>query len=194
MVRASTTAAILDEVIRRAVIPDLKDRGFRRSGVTFRRSLASCIQVLNVQAGQRSMAGQFTVNIGVFFPAAHAEIRELLGWAPGRAGPSEPECTVRRRVGGLLGVEDKWWSLSPSECDRVVDEVRSVTRDVALPSLDRCSDAAVARQEASGPQAIALALMLGDVEGAQRRARQDLADAPQATLVHAWARARGLVP
>jgi hypothetical protein len=106
MVGASATAAILEDVIKRAVVPDLKNRGFRRSGSTFRRSLTGCIHVVNVQAGQRSMTGQFTLNIGVFFPAAHAEVRELLRWDPGRSGPSEPECTVRRRVGTLLGVED----------------------------------------------------------------------------------------
>jgi hypothetical protein len=194
MVRANAAAAILEGVVKRALVPDLKQRGFRRSGSTFRRSLTDCIQVVNVQAGRRSLEGKFTLNVGVFFPAAHAEVRDLLRWDPGPGGPSEPECTVRRRVGELLGVEDHWWSLSPGQPDRVVDEVRSAVRDIVLPWLDRCSAGAVARYEASGQEAIALALMLGDVEDARHRARQEVLDAPQATALHAWARAKGLVP
>lgn len=194
MAGANAAAAILEEVVKRAVVPELKQRGFRRAGSTFRRSLTGCVQVVNVQAGRRSMEGQFTLNVGVFFPAAHAEVRELLRWDPGPRGPSEPECTVRQRVGALLGVEDHWWSLSPRESDRVVDEVRSAVRDVVLPWLDRCSAGEVARHEASTSQSIALSLMLGDVEDARRRARQSVLDAPQATALHSWTRARGLIP
>jgi hypothetical protein len=193
MARASAAAALLEDVVKRAVLPDLKQRGFRRSGSTFRRSLTGCVHVVNVQAGRRFLEGKFTLNVGVFFPAAHDQVRELLRWDPGPGGPSEHECTVRRRIGELLNVEDHWWTLSPGDCDRVVDEVRLAVRDVVLPWLERCSDGAVARQEASGPQAIALALMLGDVEDARRRARQEISDAPQATALHAWLRARGLV-
>ncbi len=198
MPRESPAATAIEEVIRRAVVPELKPLGFRRAGRTFRRTLRECIQVVNVQSSRWNDAreGQFTLNLGVYFPAAHAEMRDLLRWSPGTAGPTEPECTVRRRIGRLLPSNlDKWWTVRPAEpSDRVVEEVRALLRDPALPWVERVSTLAGARAEADGGPAIALSLLLGDLEAARRLAERALAESPRATALHAWTRARGLLP
>jgi hypothetical protein len=122
----STRATAFDHALRDIAVPALSSRGFRfDGGRSFRRRSGDrqrCA-IINFQLGQRSMAGRFTVNLGVF-----AE-----GDSPGVdvARAREHDCRFDRRtrlgqlvphrfsrlarlpyVGNLFGPRDRWWSFS----------------------------------------------------------------------------------
>lgn len=106
--------------------------GFARSGRTFRRVVeADIAQVIQVQAGQRSLLGQFTINIGVFLPECH---RFFAGNAVSKV--DEADCEIRTRIGQLLPIpEDTWWSHTPL-AGETVGEVQQTVTGYALPFLE----------------------------------------------------------
>jgi hypothetical protein len=70
---------------RRAVHQLLKARGFKRSGMTWRRQQSESLAVLNVQ--KSNWGPEYYVNVGVFF----SELDNV-------SNPKEYECHVRGRV------------------------------------------------------------------------------------------------
>jgi hypothetical protein len=122
----SARASAFDKALREIAVPALSVHGFKFDGSrTFRRVSQDgrICQIINFQLGQRSMAGKFTVNLGIFeqedCPAVSAN------------GANEYDCRTERRtrigaliplrfpklanlpfVGFLYGVPDKWWSFS----------------------------------------------------------------------------------
>lgn len=64
----SETSKTFTQALKNVVVPDLQDRGFVFDGSrTFRRFLPDgSVQIINFQLGLRSLAGKFTVNLGVW--------------------------------------------------------------------------------------------------------------------------------
>jgi len=183
----------IDEIIRQAITPELRARGFRKSGRTFRRSAGQAVAVLNVQSDKWNTAdaGRFTINLGVFFPAVHAAMSP--GWQPSPEGPKEYECTLHARIGELLpGGKDKWWEVRQRDDPRrVIQEVNDAVKRFAIPWLDATSDFDIARAKADGALAVAFALAAGDREGGLRMLRELVQEAtlngrPTAASLSAW--------
>ena len=109
----SRAQRLLDQVIAGSLTPVLRPWGFKKTGHNFRRALAQCTQVVNVQASSWSSAKElrFTVNMGVFYPEVLA-LGPLDRWKPGASGPPEHKCQLRTRLGQFMpGGADKWWTI-----------------------------------------------------------------------------------
>ena len=116
------------EDLRRILAPALKDAGFTFDGRrVFRRRIADCVQIVEVQVGDRFMQGKFTLNLAVYDPktdAADVEpamVREYHcdGKRRQRVGmllpPRFPALQQVPVIGNLFGPKDMWWSANRSE-------------------------------------------------------------------------------
>lgn len=122
-------AKIFDRVLRDIAVPELIDSGFHFDGSrTFRKinRNAAVAQIINFQLGQRSIAGKFTVNFGVFHEGDFSGV--------GFANACEYDCLWAKRtrigqiipsklsplqaipfIGWLFGTPDRWWKFSEDE-------------------------------------------------------------------------------
>lgn len=117
---AKSVIVRLDEV--------LKPLGFERQKETWNRKFGSFVDVVDVQT---SKAGDtITVNAGVVHPDVHAKC-----W--GDSLPKfieEPSCTVRARIGQLIGEKDLWWKLDAAD---VANDVADKVSTRVLPFLEQ---------------------------------------------------------
>jgi hypothetical protein len=208
MAKLSRFAQAVQEVISLALDPLLTPLGFKKARTTYRRTVGTCVQVVNVQSSQfQTVNARFTVNVGVDFPAAR---KLAVGLLPA-AGPSSIGM-LSKRIGSLMpGGCDHWWEVRPGASlndleavlrareddralpvDTVVSEVRAAVRDLALPWLEAHADPRKVQGLGAGRHAIALALMLGDEREARRLAKEHLKRAPGDELLREWAKERGL--
>lgn len=112
------------ENLRRIVAPALVDAGFTFDGRrVFRRRRRDCIQIIDVQAGERFMQGKFTLNLAVYDPKTDAAVeparvreydcdwkrRQRLGLL---VPPRFPTLQTLPIFGRLFGAKDVWWSAS----------------------------------------------------------------------------------
>jgi hypothetical protein len=122
----------------------LSPRGFRRHKHTWNRRTEGLIDVIDVQLS-KSLDGVW-VNIGVMDPEIYA--RAWLTEAPTFA--YDPECTVRSRLGRLMGKGDAFWSLGDPFAG---DEMAVAIESEALPFLERLHEPlALERHLESSPQ------------------------------------------
>lgn len=119
--------ATFDRAVRQLVAPVLVDLGFRGDrGRTFRRVSGdgTAAEIIDFQRGQRSLAGRFTVNLGVFFagdaPAitvGHAREYHCAPARRARLGLLAPPAYPRLAAVPILGVffqpKDTWWRFGP---------------------------------------------------------------------------------
>lgn len=110
--RVSTSAALIDLIVREHVAPLMKRAGYRKTGRNWHRDSPPTVRVVNVQGSSWNCpdSAQFTVNLGLFFPAA----AELASGEP-VAARNVPEyaCTIRQRIGLLMPQRsDMWWTLT----------------------------------------------------------------------------------
>jgi hypothetical protein len=106
----------------------LAPRGFHRQKHTWNRRNAPLIDVIDVQLS-KALDGVFA-NVGVLDPAIYAQA--WLTTAPTFA--YEPQCTVRSRLGFLMGSHDVCWALIDPG---VGDEIAGALESFALPFLER---------------------------------------------------------
>jgi hypothetical protein len=196
----STSADLIDIIVREFVAPPLKLAKFTKTARTWHRDLSHVVQVVNVQGSAWNGPGaRFTLNVGLWFPAVTKLVRDKP--LTSRRVP-EYSCTVRRRIGALMpGGEDHWWDVAGGATDTVGTEVRGAVEDLALPWLARYADPADALAYlrstnyayASPVDGFALALSLNDNELARTLYREWMAslDRPAPALVE-WAEAHGL--
>jgi hypothetical protein len=125
--------------------PLLKERGFRKKGLTFYRQVGGNFALINFQKSTSSTQDfvKFTINLGVFSQRLHAARGDAPQSADETAIPNEIDCHLRTRIGALLPERnDAWWSLfrvgdGPELGAQLVD----ILKKVALPFLDaRTSD------------------------------------------------------
>lgn len=150
----SARASTFDKALREIAVPALQEHGFGFDGSrTFRRLTGSTCQIINFQLGQRSLAGKFTVNLGVFsdgdrpeISAARANDFDCLAERRTRIGALMPGRFPRLAklpyVGFLFGVADKWWPFSADA---------SRTRIAVSGALDRILAHGLGWLNAGGP-------------------------------------------
>ena len=82
--------------------------GYMKSGRSFNKSLDSgLIHVINFQMGKRSLAGKFTINLGVFIPEVYQAI-----WDKEATHINHGNCEIKKRIGFLTPTpKDLWWDL-----------------------------------------------------------------------------------
>lgn len=122
----SARGSAFDKALREIAVPALSAHGFKFDGSrTFRRFSEDghTCQIINFQLGQRSMAGKFTVNLGVFADGDSLDVRV------DRANEYDCRFECRTRIGMLIplrfpklaklpfigflfGIQDKWWSFT----------------------------------------------------------------------------------
>lgn len=125
----------IDEIVKLGLAPLLKEHGFKKKARNFYREHEDRIDLINVQASQFNAGaeGQFTVNVGVYFPAISA-ITDAL---PVKGMPKEYDCTARERI-GLLSSDnrDTWWSVDDSvDTNNMAAELASSVESLCLPWL-----------------------------------------------------------
>ncbi len=190
----------IDQVIGDALAARLKGHGYRRKGRTFHRRSEESVCVVNVQASRwnAGMLGKLTLNLGVYFPALEVPITGGASSDP----PSEPECTLRQRLGGLLPEPgDRWWSVEVGSSPHVLStEVADLWQTFGAPWLDANATLVgtlplLARRDQL--RAAVASMVLGDRAEAERLVRAYVADCPErATIARAraerWAHSVGL--
>jgi hypothetical protein len=116
--------------------------GFERKGPLWNRKAGSIVEVIDVQI---SKAGDTaTINAGVLHPDVYKACwdKEPLGFI------EEPFCTVRARVGELIGEYDLWWPLGDSQTPHTV--IDTLTTHV-LPFLKKMQTPAAMEEFLSTP-------------------------------------------
>jgi hypothetical protein len=176
---------VLDQVIGKSLTPILRPLEFKKTGHNFRRALAHCTQVVNVQASSWSSAEelQFTVNMGVFYPEILA-LGPIDGWKPSPSGPPEYKCQLRARLSQFMpGGEGKWWTIhAGDDAAPVADELMDVFEAYGLPWLEMARSFEDAR-------------LRGDTRVAGAQLASLLASSPAHTAgLRAWAVQQKLMP
>jgi len=123
--------------LQQALAPALKQRGFKKSGATWRRGSGDAIEVLNLQGSQ--WGPSFYVNLGVYFRA--------LG---DRDQPTEYQCHVRTRLDEIVPDRARLHALLDfehpiPESDRA-RELETLVANHGVPWLDTVSTVEGARE------------------------------------------------
>jgi hypothetical protein len=118
----------LNKRFQLAFIDELKARGFRKTGPTWRKSWGDAITVFNLQGSQ--FGPSVYVNLGVYFcPLGELE------------RPNEYQCHLRARLSMLVPDADRLRDLldldRPIPDDVRFTELRHLAVDYALPWLER---------------------------------------------------------
>lgn len=135
----SDIAKRIDAIIKEGLAPLLKKEGFKKKARNFYRELENRIELINIQASKWNEGdeGQFTVNVGVYYP----EISKITDALPVSGMPREYDCTIRERI-GLLTPEnkDRWWEIDSTSNDSEVSaNVANQVQELCLPWLEKMS-------------------------------------------------------
>jgi hypothetical protein len=164
-----SSAKLVNAVVAAGVSARLRAHGFGREGLVFRRKVGAVSDVLQVQIS----GARFVLNLGAYHPEIERLLHERVV-----AKPSEPACTIRRRVGPKGVRRDPWWTIKPGEEDRIAARVVAAIEERALPWFEAAHDLAALSRAAGDdfwtpnlltPAAIALAI--GDSKLAATRVR-----------------------
>lgn len=126
---------LFQQQVKSILTPELKQDGFRQSGMTFRRVTGHVVHIFTIQAS--SYGGQCCVCLGV-----HLDFLPTVGTnqpcEPLKI--SEPECEFRSRL-APEGVSDHWWPYGDSEQDAIsaVSSILELYRLRAAPYFERFS-------------------------------------------------------
>jgi Domain of unknown function (DUF4304) len=116
-----------------AVSKALNPHGFVRDKSSWIRDRGECIDVVDLQKSKDGNA--VTLNIGVL----HRAVYRIAWCKDEKPIPLEPNCTVRSRIGFLMGPHDKWWEISNHSAP---EDIAKAVEEFALPYLDRLADVA----------------------------------------------------
>ena len=199
----SDSGKALDRIAQLGITPLLKQRGFRKTGRTWRRPVPreGAIQVVNLQgsAWNDGVAGHCALNAGIYFAA----MPEWRGIGAVTDRPTEPDCHLRVRPAMLRpGALDTWFEYRADETASLETAAASLAElfvEYAEPWLERFSSLAAARDELvrTGQRwpAAAASLALGDTEGAAALLAEAIAKAPKAfaPTLEAWGNRHSLL-
>jgi Domain of unknown function (DUF4304) len=119
-----------NKLLQAALSQCLKERGFRKTGPTWRSDSTDCVSVLNIQGSQ--WGPSFYINLGVYFRA--------LGTEP---NPNEYDCHIRCRLADLLPQRERLAQILDFEKEVSLSvrsrELEAAVIQYALPWLERCS-------------------------------------------------------
>jgi hypothetical protein len=193
----SEIAKRIDEIIGLELAPYLKTQGFKKAGRNFHRKDEHSIAVINVQAstGNAGEQGQFTLNIGRYFPA----IAELMGTSIASDIPKEYESTIRARIGNVTpNKNDYWWKFSPQVGNYDISkEVLQFVASYAIPWLAKIESPKELYEELLGTfpslAAASVAIFMGNKDEAASIAADLLSKRPMATShINMWAKRNGV--
>lgn len=128
---------MLNDFLKKSIVPTLKERGFAGKGRVLTRAQGDGVQVVEIENGKYndSRRARFTVEIGVCFPQVMETVAQLEKFAyllPYLNKPQVGICHVRERLGMLFDQpEDHWWTVSA-----VTDHVPEPT-EILTPLLER---------------------------------------------------------
>ncbi len=137
---------MIEPILDRYLAPVLKLQDFKRKGRLWNRHLNIVSHVLFVQSGRWSdrTSGHFTVNLGVFLPAAYQAIWGKLPpkWA------RDVDCAINMRIGQVMTEDthainavkgkrrDYWWDFNEStDMERLGAQFADAVTGYALPFL-----------------------------------------------------------
>jgi hypothetical protein len=115
----------------------LEPRGFTLFGTTFHRvNDTQLVEVINLQAGLRRLAGKSAVNLGIYIPEVHLLLGKSSTLEEARANvtPRETECMVRQRLSTLVFGKDIWYDHSDPLADLTIS---GLLLNHALPWFER---------------------------------------------------------
>lgn len=191
----------IDAIIKARLASVMKASGFRKQAKDFRRQFEDRVDVLNVQNSQWNQGeeGQFTVNLGVYFP----QVEELAG--PGlRVGfpegnPKVYQCTVQTRLGKAYSEGAVWWELNANSDNEVV--AADLSNQVELQGLawfEQMSDLSNVMAELNKRhptvKSAVVALHLGNRDEAKDLLNRAIENSGASSWVTGWGRAHGLLP
>jgi len=126
---------VINAILQQYLAPLMKSQGFYRKGQRFWRKNADRIEVLDLQKSQWNSSGQaeFTINMGVFWPAIDAFSEDPVRRLP----PRTSDCTINERIGRLFGDGlDFWWEVhGPGDIVRLGQDLCNKVSSCALPWL-----------------------------------------------------------
>lgn len=165
--RIKVLAARIKEVIAPSLIA--ANFTYEPATRTFRRAFQDCVQIINLQAGVRSLEGRFTVNLAVF----HPQYSDLISTTALPVNPKEYDCLTEFRVRlstlretfltrlfrgrishpntflkwWLVTPSDRWWNFSANEqqVDRSLQSIHQLLMGPGLAWLDQNSNPDVLR-------------------------------------------------
>ncbi len=187
----------IDEIIKVGLAPLLKAHGFKKKARNFYREHEDRIDLINVQASQFNAGaeGQFTVNVGVHFPAISA-----ITDAPSIKGmPKEYDCTARERIGLLSSAnKDTWWSVDNNvDINNIAAELASSVESLCLPWLANMANLEHLKVEAAKKipfVAAGISLYQGNKSEAKAYLEQCIKQKPLAkSRITAWGKKHGLI-
>lgn len=192
----SEIARKIDEIIRRGLADLLKAHGFKKSGRNWHRAEGENWLIVNVQASTSNIgvSGKFTINLGVYVAA----VELLSGQAVIAGKPTEPQATVRERLGVLAHGNDSWWTIEQdSDLNTVAADLVEKMLSLGLPWLHAHLDVsrvAAALENTPSSRAVSASLLAGDRDSAVRRLRSAIENRPAAREHFAkWAAQNGIV-
>ena len=194
----SEIAKKIDRIIKNNLAPGLKLQGFRKNARNFYREHDNRIDVINIQASKwnEGDCGQFTVNIGVYFPS----IANITDDTLVKGLPKEYECTIRSRIGQLTEQnKDFWWSINSSANEAVISsDLASKVESCCLPWLDKMSNLENVKNSLVKSNmafvASGIALYQGNKEEAALYLEQSLIQTPYAQFkIKEWGKKHGLL-
>lgn len=128
-----------DKIIKGGFHDILKPLGFKKKANNFYLKLDTIGQIINVQ---KSAFGNkdnisFTINTGIFVPEYW-----LVFYNYNNKGlpdyPTEPECLIRKRIGGLRNQHDTWYDIKERTDEyQLIAEMRKNLTEFILPYFDR---------------------------------------------------------
>ncbi|MBY3433935.1 DUF4304 domain-containing protein [Rhizobium laguerreae] len=185
----------IDEVITRGFAQFLKGEGFKKSGRNWHRPQGEDWLIVNLQASSSNFGenGKFTVNLGVFVAA----VASMAGQNVIEGKPSEPNATLRARLGELVHGRDHWWEVTAAaNLDMVAADLVEKMQSTGIPWLEFHLDPprlAAALKESPSLLSFSAALLAGDGDEAVRRLREAIRLRPAGrTRFLAWASNNGI--
>jgi hypothetical protein len=126
---------IVAQVVKTGIVPLLKERGFRKKGLTFHRSRGDTEQLINIQLSHGNFAseGRFYVNVGLNVLA----LRSLGGDGQGNVVIGGQTIDLGLRLENLISSAPAWWEVdSTTDPSALGQELRRAI-ELLLQILDR---------------------------------------------------------
>ncbi len=170
----SEIAKKIDEVIKLSLVPLLRSKGFKKKGRNFYREFENRIELINVQASKWNEGGegQFTVNLGVYFP----EVANIIDAIPFKGVPKEYDCTVQKRIGHLMPSGcDHWWKIEPSiNIEELATDLKTTIEKYGIPWVARMADLNEIKEEVRNDNRAFVSAGIALLQGDKSQAREYL--------------------
>ncbi|OKL40144.1 DUF4304 domain-containing protein [Pontibacter flavimaris] len=131
----TATEIKFDKIVKVGFHEILKPLGFKKKGNNFYLQLENLGQIINIQKSSYNSKDHisFTINTGIFLP----EYWKGLFYNQDKkvpVFPTEPECLLRKRIGGLRGQTDTWYDIDASTDESgLISEMRTNLEKYILP-------------------------------------------------------------